>query len=96
MIGALVTALGGSLAPRLVSGISASEVSNYASERFTHEPELWRVHARTLRAVLVAIERTTVQGDTIAWTVRRAEYLFLTGLFSVAVALGTLIVVMTF
>jgi hypothetical protein len=83
------------LVPRLVSDISAQEVFNYASERFTHEPDLWRVHLRTLGAVLDAIERTTLQGDKIAFAVRKAEYLFLTGLFSVAVALGTLIVVMT-
>jgi hypothetical protein len=92
----LVTALGGTLAPRLVSDISAREVSNFASERFTHEPELWRVHVRTLGAVLDAIERTSVQGDEVAWAVRKAEYLFLAGLFSVAIALGNLIVVMTF
>lgn len=92
----LVATLGGPLAPQLVSSISAEEVSNFASERFTHEPELWRVHVRTLRAVLEAIEWTTLQVDKAALAVRKAEYLFLTGLFSVAVALCTLIVVMTF
>ena len=51
---------------------------------------------RTLRSVLDAIEWTTLQGDKVAFAVRKAEYLFLTGLFSVAVALGTLITVMTF
>ncbi len=96
LIASLVTALGGTLVPGLVSDISAEEVSNYASDRFTHEPELWRVHVRALGAILDAIEWTTHQGDQAAFAVRKAEYLFLTGLFSVAVALGTLIVVMTF
>jgi hypothetical protein len=96
LIGSLVTALGGTLTPGFVSDISAEEVSNYMAQRFTHEPELWRVHVRTLSAVLEAIERTSIQGDEVAWAVRKAEYLFLSGLFSVAFALGTLIVVMTF
>jgi hypothetical protein len=96
LIASLVTALDGTLLPRLMFGISAEEVSNYASERFTHEPELWRVQVRTLRSVLVAIERTTIQGDKAAWAVRKAEYLFLAGLFSVAIALGTLIAAVTF
>ncbi len=91
----LVTALGGTLAPGLLSDISAEEICNYRSQRFTHEPELWRVHVRTLGAVLATIERTSVQGDEVAWVVRKAEYLFLSGLFSVAIALATLIVVMT-
>jgi hypothetical protein len=95
LIASLVTALGGTLAPGLISDISAEEVSNYRSQRFTHEPELWRVHVRTLGAVLETIERTSVQGDEVAWVVRKAEYLFLSGLFSVAIALATLIVVMT-
>lgn len=95
LIASLATALSGTLVPRLVADISAQEIFYYASERFTHEPDLWRVHVRTLRAVLDAIEWTTRQGDKVAFAVRRAEYLFLTGLFSVAVALGTLIAVMT-
>jgi hypothetical protein len=95
LIASLTTALSGTLMPRLVTDISAQEVSYYASERFTHEPDLWRVHMRTLRAMLDGIQSTTLQGDKVAFAVRKAEYLFLSGLFSVALALGTLIVVMT-
>lgn len=91
-----MTALDGTLLPRLAAGVSAEEVSNYASKRFTHEPELWRVQIRTVHSLLVAIESTTVQGDRAAWAVRKAEYFFFAGLFSVAVALGTVIAVMTF
>jgi hypothetical protein len=96
LIASLVMALDGTVLPRLVSDISAEEISNYTSERFTHEPELWRVHVRMLHSVLDAIGWTTVQGDKAAWAVRKAEYLFLSGLFSVALALAMLIVVMTF
>ena len=96
LIASLATALSGTLVPRLVSDISAREVFYYLSARFTDEPDLWRVHVRTLRAMLDAVESTTLQGDSIAFAVRKAEYLFLAGLFSVAGALGTLILVMTF
>jgi hypothetical protein len=84
------------LLPALVSGVSAEEVSNYTSDRFTHEPGLWRVHVRTIRSLLKAIGWTTVQGDKAVWAMRKAEYLFLSGLFSVALALAMLIVVVTF
>jgi hypothetical protein len=74
LIASLATTLGGTLVPRVASDISAQEVFYYASERFTHEPDLWRVHVRTLRAVLRAIESTTLQGDKVAFAVRKAEY----------------------
>jgi hypothetical protein len=96
LVASLVTALRGTLVPELVSEISAEEVANYNSERFTHEPDLWRIHVRTIRGFLGLIESTTVQGDESARAVRRAEYLFLTGLFSVGVALAILIAVVTF
>lgn len=92
----LMTALDGTLLPRLGDSIASEEVSNYASERFTQEPDLWRIQIRTLHTVLAAIESTAIQGDKMAWTVRKAEYLFLAGLFSAAIALGTLIAVVAF
>jgi hypothetical protein len=96
LVASLVTALRGTLLPALVSDVSAKEVSNYTSERFMHEPDLWRVHVRMIRSLLDAIELTTVEGDEAARTVRNAEYSFLTGLFSVGVALGIVIAVVTF
>jgi hypothetical protein len=96
LVVALVTALRATLLPALVSGVSAEEVSNYTSDRFTHEPDLWRVHVRMIRSLLTAIELTTVEGDEAARSVRKAQYSFLTGLFSVGVALGILIAVVTF
>jgi hypothetical protein len=96
LISSLVTALRGTLVPALVSDVSAEEVSNYTTERFTHEPDLWRVQIRMIRSLLDAIELTTVEGDEAARAVRNAEYSFLTGLFSVGVAFGILIAVVTF
>jgi hypothetical protein len=40
LVGAFAVALRGALIPNVVSDASAREVANYASERFTHEPEL--------------------------------------------------------
>jgi hypothetical protein len=97
-----VRARGGQLAgslgpswPRLVSDISAKEVANYASSRFTDEPDLWRVHVRAIRAILSAIESTTREGDRAAQVVKKAEFFFLVGLSSVGVAFAILIVEVT-
>src|ERR1700709_1592808 len=43
LVTSLMTALRGTLLPALVSDVSAEEVSNYTSERFIYEPDLWRV-----------------------------------------------------
>jgi hypothetical protein len=66
LIAAFVTALRGTLLPQLVSDISAEEVANYTTERFTHEPDLWRVHVRTINGLLISITSTTRQGDKAA------------------------------
>jgi hypothetical protein len=42
LIVALVTTLRATLMRELVSDLSAAEVANYTSGRFTHEPDLWR------------------------------------------------------
>ena len=96
LVAALVTALRGSLLPRLVSQVSAEEVLLYASERFTHEADLWRVQVRMIRGMFPLIETTTIQGDEAAQAIRNAECLFLAGLSSVGIAFGILISVVAF
>jgi hypothetical protein len=96
LVASLVTALRGTFSPEPVYDVSAEEVSNYTFERFTHEPDLWRVQVRMIRSLLDVIEVTTVEGDDAARAVRNAEYSFLTGLFSVGIAFGILIAVVTF
>ena len=59
LIAALAAALRGSLLPQLVSDISATEVANYTSERFTHEPDLWRIQVRSIHGLLSSIESMT-------------------------------------
>jgi hypothetical protein len=95
LVASLVTALRGTPAPRSVADLSAEEVANYTSDRFILEPDLWRVHVRTIRSLLGKIELITLQSDQAARAVRKAEYLFLTGLFLVGIVLGTLIVTVT-
>jgi hypothetical protein len=96
LVGSLVTVLRGTVLPELLSVVSVEEVGNYVTERFIHEPDLWRVHLRTILTLLDAIETTTDQGDQAARAVRKAEYFFFAGLFTVGVAFATLIAVVTF
>ncbi len=93
---AFVTALRGTLLPGLVSDISAQEVANYTTERFTHEPDLWRVQIRTINGLLISIDSTTRQGDRAAKAVALAGRFFLAGLSAVGAALAILIAVVTF
>jgi hypothetical protein len=95
LVASLVTALRGTPAPRFVSDLSAEEVANYAADRFIREPDLWRVHVRTIRSLLGEIEAITLESDHGARAVRKAEYLFLTGLGSVGIVLGVLIAEVT-
>jgi hypothetical protein len=96
LIAASVTALRGALLPQLVSALSTEEVANYATERFVEEPDLWRVHLRSIRGLLLTIESATHLGDRAARAVRRAERFFFAGLSLVGIALGMLVIVVAF
>lgn len=88
---ALALALRGSLVPGSAPEGSTREIANFASERFTNEPCLWRVHVRAIRTVRYAIEASTRQGDQVAKAIKRAEIIFLVGLFSVGVSFATVV-----
>jgi len=96
LILALAVALRATLIPPVHPDASVVEVANYNSERLTHEPDLWRVHVRELRGLLVSIEAMTGQIDETARGVGKAEHFFLAGLFTVGIAFATLIAVITF
>lgn len=87
----VVSIIGAAFRPHLISGISAREIANYTTNRFTHEPDLWRVQVRTIKGLLESISSTTKAGDKAANALRLAVLLFLGGLFAVALALGILI-----
>jgi hypothetical protein len=95
LVTSLVTALRGTPAPRFVPAFSAQEVANYTTDRFIREPELWRVHVRTIRSMVVEIEAITLQSDRADRAIRRAEYLFLSGLIAVGIVLSTSILAVT-
>jgi hypothetical protein len=96
LMASLATALRGTLLPQPVSDISTDEVANYTSERFTHEPDLWRVQVRAIQSLLISIGSMTRHVDKAARAVERAEYFFFAGLFTVGAAFATLIVEVTF
>lgn len=97
LVAALTAAiLGVPFRPQLVSDISAAEIANYTSERFTHEPDLWRVHLRTINGLLVSIDSTTRVDDKATRTLRWAGGLFLGGLLAVTAAFCMLIVELAF
>ena len=64
--------------------------------RFTHEPDLWRIHVRTIKGLLISIDNTTKVVDRAVATLRRASLFFLMGLLSVGFALGIFISEVTF
>jgi hypothetical protein len=96
LILSIVIVLRGTLMRESLTAFSAEEVANYVTERFVQESDLWRVHLRTIFALLDAIETTTDQGDEAAQAVRNSEYFFLAGLFTVGIAFATLIAAVTF
>jgi hypothetical protein len=75
------TILGAPFRPQLVSDISGREIANYATTRFTHEPDLWRIHIRTIKGLLISIDNTTKAGDRAVATLRRASFFFLMACF---------------
>jgi hypothetical protein len=93
---ALVTVLRGALLPGSTIAFSAKEVANYLTDRFIREPDLWRVHLRTISSLQDAIETAMRQGDEVERSVGKAEYFFVSGLFTVGIAFATLIAVVTF
>jgi hypothetical protein len=92
----LVTVLRGALLPGSTIAFSAKEVANYLTDRFIREPDLWRVHLRTISSLQDAIETAMRQGDEVERSVGKAEYFFVSGLFTVGIAFATLIAVVTF
>jgi hypothetical protein len=96
LVVALATALRGALLSQPRSDASRREVANYTTERFTAEPDLWRVHVRTLHGLLAMIEVASGRADRTTRAMEKSEYFFLAGLFSVGLAFATLIGMVTF
>ena len=88
---AVAIAISGAIRPKTYASISADEIVNYATDRFLHEPDLWRVHVRSLKALGEATESAQEAGNSAAaalvWSLRA----FLAGLAFALIAIATLL-----
>jgi hypothetical protein len=89
---AVAIAVAGVLRPKTFAAISADEISNYTSERFLTEPDLWRVHVRTLRALQEATASAQDAGNAAARAIGWSLRAFLAGLAFSLIAIATLLV----
>lgn len=93
LVSAFVIALRGTNLPRPASDISVAEIAKYTTSRLLQEPDLWRVHVRTISGLVVSIDLMSRREDKAALAVERAGWLFLVGLLFVAVSLCIHIIV---
>jgi hypothetical protein len=91
----VAVAVGGVIKPQPFASISADEITNYLTERFLGEPDLWRVQVRSLRALETATRDAQDGGNTAARAINVSLYAFLAGLAFSVVAIGILIVELT-
>jgi hypothetical protein len=82
----------GVIKPQSFVTISATEISNYLSDRFQHEPDLWRVHVRSLRGLEIATRDAQFGGNAAVKAISASLYSFLVGLAFSVFAIGSLIV----
>jgi len=92
LTGAVAVAIWGAVRPRLFATISADEITNYTTERFLAEPDLWRVHVRSLRALRDATAGAQEAGNSAAEAIVWSLWAFLAGLGFSLVAIATLLV----
>lgn len=93
---AVAIAVWGVVKPGPFAVINANEIANYTSERFLAEPDLWRIHIRSLRALETATRQAEEEGNAAAEAIARALYAFLAGLGFSLISLGTLIAELIF
>lgn len=88
----VAVAVGGVIKPQPFASISADEITNFLSDRFLSEPDLWRVQVRSLRALETATRDAQEGGNTAAKAINVSLYAFLAGLAFSVLAIGILIV----
>jgi hypothetical protein len=89
---AVAIAIWGALRPKIFAAISAEEITNYTSERFLTEPDLWRVHVRSLHALGDASASAQDAGNSAAKAIEWSLRTFLAGLAFSLLAIATLLV----
>jgi hypothetical protein len=88
---AVAIAIWGVIRPRSFAAIAPDEITNYTSERFLNEPDVWRVRIRALRALEVGARQTAEDGNAAAKAIMISLYAFLAGLAFSSISVGTLI-----
>jgi hypothetical protein len=92
LVASVAVAVIGVIKPQSYAAISADEITNYLSDRFLTESDLWRVHVRSLRALEVATKDAQNGGNAAARAINFSQYAFLAGLGFSVLAIGILIV----
>jgi hypothetical protein len=77
--------------PRQFVATAADEIRNYTSQRFLEEPDVWRVHLRSLQALEQATRKAEEDGNAALVAISVSLRAFLGGLGFSLIALGTLI-----
>jgi hypothetical protein len=88
---AVVIAVIKGLGPKSWSTIDAEEIGYYRTDRFLDEPDLWRVHIRTLNALHEAVDTAQENGNEAVEGLSRALWCFVAGLLATVVAIATLV-----
>ena len=87
----VTVAVVGVIKPQSYATISADEITNYLSDRFRNEPDLWRVHIRSLRALETAARDAQEGGNVAAKAINLSLFAFVLGLGFSVIAIATLI-----
>lgn len=88
---AVAVAIWGTLKPKTYATISSDELQLYGSDRFLNEPDLWRVHIRSLHGLEEATASAQDAGNSAAKAIEWSLRAFLAGLVFSLVAIVILI-----
>lgn len=88
---AVAVAIWGTLKPKTYAAISSDELWLYGTDRFLNEPDLWRVHVRSLHGLEEATASAQDAGNSAAKAIEWALRTFLAGLGFSLVAIVILI-----
>ncbi len=77
---AVAIAIWGTLKPKAFAAISSEELMLYGTDRFLNEPDLWRVHVRSLRGLEEATANAQSAGNWAARAIEWSLRAFLAGL----------------
>jgi hypothetical protein len=91
MVVAVAVAIWGVIKPRPFATLASDEIKIYISDRFLQEPDLWRIHLRSLRALEKTTRKAQEVGKAAAGAIMISLYALLAGLGFTLISLATLI-----